>query len=337
VSQGRNRRSTERFKANNLVTYSAVRADRLYKLLGLAVTLDLSETGLRVRTQEALPLGEELRFHLKLGQQIYDVVGRIVWGSEVEQDKVYEFGVRFKSMDFGLAKDLWSITESALAVGSSKSPERATVDRIVASLAQSLGDDAVTTLSEEERAVLRRVLTSTAERSAAGSDRLPAMPAVVAPESRAEQRSLLQGITLPSTDSGKVVITIPTPTPPGGTRAYRERAPTPKPQGMVGNFEGDQLIEFVQMLGMQAKTGVLEVSAEDGGGHLAFREGKVIAARSEGQKRGDEAAYHILSLPRGHFDFWPHSLSAVTTEHSFSVQTLLLEVLRRRDETTDGA
>ena len=125
--------------------------------------------------------------------------------------------------------------------------------------------------------------------------------------------------------------------PPSGARPFLDRRPTPRPQGMVGHFEGDELIEFVQMLGVQCKTGVLEVMSESGGGHLAFREGKVIAARTQTDAGGEVAALEILALGTGHFDFWPHPLASVATEHALSVPSLVLEVARRRDHQAPPA
>jgi hypothetical protein len=115
LSKSRDRRRALRVPANNLISYSAQRADRLYKMLGMAVTLDLSESGIRVRTLEPLPLGEELTFTLKLENAVHPVKGRIVWGAEVEEGKSYEFGVRFKDLEFNLARDLWKVTEKLLA------------------------------------------------------------------------------------------------------------------------------------------------------------------------------------------------------------------------------
>src|SRR5579872_168422 len=101
----------------------------------------------------------------------------------------------------------------------------------------------------------------------------------------------------------------------------------PKPGGMAGAFEGDQLIEFVQMIGLNAKTGVLEVHSKPTGGHLAFREGKVIAARTSANMKGQDAAYFILGLRSGDFEFRPDLPASVKTEHQLMVQSLLMEAL----------
>jgi hypothetical protein len=258
--------------ANNLISYSALRTDRLYKMLGMAVTLDISDSGIRVKTIEPLPIAEELSFTVKLLDNVHTVRGRVVWGAEIEEDKQYEFGVKFKDLDFSLAKDLWMVTERLL----SETPlDGYKLD----------GSD-------------RPVLTATARRS-------------------------------PTSHSPELVLTIQQPEPP----SFREKMPTPKPQGMVGHFEGDQLVEFVQMLGVQAKTGVVEIGDGVGDHFLALRDGMIIAARNHDGGSGEEAIYRILTLREGHFDFWPHGLREVKAEHCLGVQSMLLEVMRRRDVT----
>jgi Tfp pilus assembly protein PilZ len=299
-----------------LITYSAVRSDLLYKFLGLAVTLDVSDSGLRVRTNEPLPIGEELSFTLKVGDNVYRVLGRVIWGSEVEANKAYEFGVRFSSVDFGLAKDLWKLTEGALASAPKlEEDEQSSVDKLLATVTKALAEHSAPPLGDAERELLRRLLDGSAAHAEG-----PAGAHSPVLEATASQ---------PREDSSSFDLVLSVTPVPG---MKRWRMPTPKPQGgVVGNFEGDQLVEFVQMLGVQQKTGVLEVVCGYKGGHLAFREGIVIAARTHDNERGEAAAHRVLGLRKGHFDFWPHRLVGVTPEHGFSVSSLLLEAMRRRD------
>src|SRR5207249_3706528 len=72
-------------------------------------------------------------------------------------------------------------------------------------------------------------------------------------------------------------------------QTWSGRVPAPpKPGGMAGAFEGDQLVEFVQMLGLNSKTGVLMINTDagSGGGHIALRDGKLIAARTRTGSKG---------------------------------------------------
>lgn len=94
-----NRRRAPRVRVANLVGYSDKRSDWLYNLLGSAVTVDISESGVRVRVHEALPIGAVLQLELKLAGELHPIEGRVVWGEELDPDRAYEFGVRFVGLD----------------------------------------------------------------------------------------------------------------------------------------------------------------------------------------------------------------------------------------------
>jgi hypothetical protein len=90
-----NRRRLPRVKVANLLVYSKRHVDLSFQHLGTAETLDLSESGLRLRVHESLPIGAELDLELKIAGEVQRLQGRILWGEEIEPDKTYEFGVRF--------------------------------------------------------------------------------------------------------------------------------------------------------------------------------------------------------------------------------------------------
>lgn len=96
---GPNRRGKPRVRITSLVGYSHRRDDMIFATLGTAQALDVSESGLRLRVHEPLPVGGEMRFELILAGAIHGVLGRIVWGEELEPDRVYEFGIRFVEID----------------------------------------------------------------------------------------------------------------------------------------------------------------------------------------------------------------------------------------------
>jgi hypothetical protein len=96
---GRNRRRAARVRVTSLVGYSRKRDDHIFQALGTAQALDLSESGLRLRVHEPLPVGGELRFEIALASDLHAATGRIVWGEELVPDRVYEFGVRFVEVD----------------------------------------------------------------------------------------------------------------------------------------------------------------------------------------------------------------------------------------------
>ena len=96
---GQNRRRTPRVKVTSLVGYSQRRDDDIYQALGTAQALDISESGLRLRVHEPLPVGGELKFEVAIGANLHAVVGRIVWGEELVPNRAYEFGVRFVEVE----------------------------------------------------------------------------------------------------------------------------------------------------------------------------------------------------------------------------------------------
>jgi hypothetical protein len=92
---GKNRRRAPRVRIANLIGYSDRRSDKIFNVLGSATTIDLSETGVRLRTHEPLPIGVVLTFEVQLGGDLVNLNGRVVWGEELEPDTSYEFGVSF--------------------------------------------------------------------------------------------------------------------------------------------------------------------------------------------------------------------------------------------------
>jgi len=101
-----NRRRHPRVRVANLVGYAENGAGRFFTLLGSAVSVDLSESGVRLRTVEPLPIGSNLTFDLKLAGAVHRVQGRVIWGEELDPDRAYEFGVRFAEIDDATLKQL---------------------------------------------------------------------------------------------------------------------------------------------------------------------------------------------------------------------------------------
>lgn len=103
---------------------------------------------------------------------------------------------------------------------------------------------------------------------------------------------------------------------------------------MAGLFAGDQLLELVQMLGLNRKTGRLVLSSEAYSGSVDFLEGIITKAWTTTGKDGSAACEHLLDLAVGRFEFWPGS-EAVSTSGELlrlSVDNLLLDAMRRQDE-----
>jgi len=119
----------------------------------------------------------------------------------------------------------------------------------------------------------------------------------------------------------------------GGTMETTWRGPAPsQPGGMSGMFAKDELVEFLQMIEFNNKSGMLTVRTESMTGHLAFMSGRLKAAVTEGGKRDDDAVQAILGVRGGSFEFKPKLPTGFQPEMDQSVSSLLLEALRRQDE-----
>src|SRR6185295_12309995 len=67
-------------------------------------------------------------------------------------------------------------------------------------------------------------------------------------------------------------------------------------------------------------------------GTLAFQDGKVIAASTSRGNKGPEASYDLVAARRGSFEFRPEIPAGIPFEMLLSVENVLLEAMRRRDE-----
>lgn len=106
---------------------------------------------------------------------------------------------------------------------------------------------------------------------------------------------------------------------------------------IVGKFEGDQLIEFLQMLGVTGKTGVLRVSCDTFSASLYIEQGKLVSASTSIGSRPLEAAFEAVLTPHGRFTFVPSLPTMLQRELSLPIEGFLLEVARRKDELGRGA
>jgi hypothetical protein len=347
----RNRRRAPRVSHGDFIGYSEPRRDGLFHLLGTGKTLDLSETGLRATTAEPLPLGKVLAFSLKMGDTIHRFRGRVVWCAELEAEKSYESGVRFQEIAFELARSLWELLGDTAAENTPSEPLKLTAesDPNAPSCEAFLESVAPATFSPLSNKPLspERVERELAEHVAAGTGNgtdpalleellwraLEAGPSGGFTSLLELRDALTRAVEEAASKSGEE------PVAKGSERLLaRGGAPkdrrTPPRKGMAGHFRGDQLAEFVQMLGLNNRTGILEVSSAARTGHMAFREGRIVAARTADGLRSEAAAQALLSLPKGDFRFRPDFLASLVVEHELAVEGVLLDVARRRDETT---
>jgi hypothetical protein len=101
-----NRRRAARVRVSNLVGYADRRSGRFYSLLGSAVTIDLSDSGVRLRTVEPLPIGSTITLDLKVASDVHRLDGRVIWGKETVRDEEYEFGIEFEELEPKLKESL---------------------------------------------------------------------------------------------------------------------------------------------------------------------------------------------------------------------------------------
>lgn len=106
------------------------------------------------------------------------------------------------------------------------------------------------------------------------------------------------------------------------------------PESNPGELRGDvgqvPLVDLLQLLTMNRRTGVLEVSTQAGAGELRLSDGEVLDAvyrRLEGEK----AFYRMLGEREGSFVFQPGGPPAVARLGK-STSALLMEAMRHKDE-----
>jgi len=110
---------------------------------------------------------------------------------------------------------------------------------------------------------------------------------------------------------------------------------SPVDGGFAGAIAEVPLAEVVQVLERARKTGRLFVCFAESHGTLSLREGRVVSAAwygpSAGELADDEAAYTMLGLADGVFEF---VADAVPDEARIDApaQALILEAMRRADE-----
>ena len=88
------RRSATRFDTGNLVIHSHVGAPSHTQSLGIGVTLDLNEFGVRVQYAISFSIGDRYRFSIAIGDELVEVVGRVVQVSQA-LNGTFEAGIEF--------------------------------------------------------------------------------------------------------------------------------------------------------------------------------------------------------------------------------------------------
>lgn len=104
--------------------------------------------------------------------------------------------------------------------------------------------------------------------------------------------------------------------------------------GVKGKLRDMSLVNLIQFLELEKKTGILSVVSEGRSGHLYFQDGKIVNA-VQGALRGEGAVYRLLSWTDGDFEL--ESLGTPPPSGQPQIiagnQALIMEGLRRVDET----
>lgn len=88
------RRIAVRCQTGNLVVHSDVTEKDPQKTLGLCVTLDLNEFGMRIQSSEPIPVGERYRFQIAIHDEIVEALGQVVHVARA-LNGTFEMGVEF--------------------------------------------------------------------------------------------------------------------------------------------------------------------------------------------------------------------------------------------------
>jgi serine/threonine protein kinase len=106
-----------------------------------------------------------------------------------------------------------------------------------------------------------------------------------------------------------------------------------RPKGLIaGSFEGDELSEFIQMIGLNQRTGSLRVDAAAGGSATIYvQRGSIVGGAAEAGD-GLVAARLAARTKEGTFEFVPELPDEGVQIAPVPVSSFLLDLLRESDE-----
>ncbi|MEZ6194291.1 MAG: PilZ domain-containing protein [Planctomycetota bacterium] len=110
----RERRVCPRIEAGHLVVHTDIAETELGRTLGVGVTIDMNEFGIKVQATEPMVLGERFRFRLALHEEVVQATGQIVHVGRC-LNGTYEMGVEFleiSARDIGKIRDYLGAKES---------------------------------------------------------------------------------------------------------------------------------------------------------------------------------------------------------------------------------
>ncbi len=110
------------------------------------------------------------------------------------------------------------------------------------------------------------------------------------------------------------------------------RLPPPQ-QDIRGDLEQVPLVDMLQLLAMNRRTGALTITAQDGNGEVRLADGQVVDATFR-RLVGERALYRLLAARRGRFAFAPGDPPVIRRIQA-STNMLLMEAMRQVDEQNE--
>jgi DNA-binding response OmpR family regulator len=101
-------------------------------------------------------------------------------------------------------------------------------------------------------------------------------------------------------------------------------------EGLTGKLENLSMIEVVQLLGMNKKTGVLAITSKQQTGEVYFDEGRIVYSKC-GDSLGEQSIYKMAEWSEGIFKFEPKTID-IEQNIATSTMNLIMEACRIMDE-----
>ena len=105
----------------------------------------------------------------------------------------------------------------------------------------------------------------------------------------------------------------------------------PKVDLLLGNFAVVSLFDVIQIIENNRLQGALTVASHAANGEIHFNDGQIVGARA-GFKKGSEALKDFLDVTEGAFEFKRSAGAYPVTIEAPSNMSLMLDLLRVRDE-----
>ena len=108
------------------------------------------------------------------------------------------------------------------------------------------------------------------------------------------------------------------------------------PLPMQGNLTQTRLHDFLQYLSLGGKSGILELASGRRTGRMIFQSGRICKSSFRG-KEGVDAAFLMLDLPEGDFEFQEQALEGESARHPMEVVDVIMQWMDRKPRKTKSA